>query len=282
MSIRLIVLVHRKQWFKISNVRSGTEACGIANIVGNKGAVGISFMYNETRFIFINSHLAAHMNKWEDRNQNFRQIVANLKLISQNPCSLTNYYHHVFWLGDLNYRLEDDRDNVLNKISSNQLEDLFLSDQLTRERVWGNAFAGFSEGTLTFPPTYRYCRNSNEYSEEKLRVPSWCDRILWKSLPNCIVRQEEYSSTETILTSDHHPIYSTFKVTTKKSNLPHIPSSCCVYFSKLEASGVVDAKDNSIIDTSLLFICDSFTQSQMSQIALKVKIIFQVFFKKKK
>ena len=92
MGIRLIVLVRRTHWFKISNVQKGTEACGIANLVGNKGAVAVSFNFNETRFAFVNCHLAAHMGKWEDRNQNYAQIVSNLNLTgSHNPCKLTNY-----------------------------------------------------------------------------------------------------------------------------------------------------------------------------------------------
>ena len=280
MGIRLLILVHRTKWFKISNVQKSTEACGIANLVGNKGAVGIAFHYNETRLIFVNSHLAAHMEKWEDRNQNYAQIVANLNLISgtSNPvCKFTNYFHHVFWMGDLNYRLDDDRENVLAKIHSRQYEDLMLNDQLTRERIWGNAFAGFQEGPLTFPPTYRYCRGVNEYSDEKMRVPSWCDRILWRSLPQCQVEQVHYDSTDDILTSDHHPISGSFVVPTYYPNVPHVPSKPChVKFLELEASGL-NMETNSC---SILLLSDIFTQSYSTPVSKKVSqraILFILF-----
>lgn len=37
------------------------------------------------------------------------------------------------------------------------------------------------------------------------RIPSWCDRVLWRSLPGCSrnLQLTEYTSTETVTTSDH-------------------------------------------------------------------------------
>jgi hypothetical protein len=46
-------------------------------------------------------------------------------------------------------------------------------------------FQGFDEGELTFPPTYKYQPGTDKYetrAEKKLRTPSWCDRILYKSI----------------------------------------------------------------------------------------------------
>lgn len=44
----------------------------------------------------------------------------------------------------------------------------------------GSAFHGFLEGAITFIPTYRVLRDRDGYSEEKMRIPSWTDRVLWK------------------------------------------------------------------------------------------------------
>ena len=42
------------------------------------------------------------------------------------------------------------------------------------------AFVGFSEGTLNFPPSYRYQLGCRMYTNtKKQRVMSWTDRILW-------------------------------------------------------------------------------------------------------
>ena len=131
----------------------------------------MSFQFNESRICFVNSHLAAHLSKVDDRNQNYRQIVQNLHLHSETSCCLSNYFHYLFWFGDLNYRLEADRDLVISKIKQKQFEDLRASDQLNREKAWGRAFVGFTEGLVNFPPTYRYLRGIREYNDEVTALP---------------------------------------------------------------------------------------------------------------
>lgn len=38
----------------------------------------------------------------------------------------------------------------------------------------GDAFAGYEEGPLMFPPTYRYDVGTNNYdTSEKMRIPAW-------------------------------------------------------------------------------------------------------------
>lgn len=50
--------------------------------------------------------------------------------------------------------------------------------QLVREFKRGRTFQGWSEGTLNFPPTYKYEMNSNRYRGEDPKVgrrtPAWC------------------------------------------------------------------------------------------------------------
>lgn len=81
------------------------------------------------------------------------------------------------------------RAEVLRLIEKREWSTLIRHDQLRLEREAGNAFAGFREGTLAFRPTYKYLRGEltaeghREYTDEKMRIPSWCDRVLWKNLP---------------------------------------------------------------------------------------------------
>ena len=49
------------------------------------------------------------------------------------------------------------------------------------EHSAGNVFQGFQEGSLNFAPTYKYDLFSDDYdTSEKLRVPAWTDRVLWR------------------------------------------------------------------------------------------------------
>jgi hypothetical protein len=87
--------------------------------------------------------------------------------------SLATYFHHVFWFGDLNYRIEGTVDDVIAKANDMDFASLRLCDQLNRERVWGKTFAGFSESEIAFAPTYKYCRGGGAprtYTLE-VRVP---------------------------------------------------------------------------------------------------------------
>jgi hypothetical protein len=62
--IRMAVFARNEHMRYISNVQSHTEACGVGNVLGNKGGVVTSFTFNHTSLCFINSHLAAHQRKW--------------------------------------------------------------------------------------------------------------------------------------------------------------------------------------------------------------------------
>jgi len=91
--------------------------------------------------------------------------------------SMATYFHHLFWFGDLNYRIEMALDDVLRKINDGDFTSLRVCDQLHRERVWGKTFAGFSEGEILFPPTYKYNRGGGAP-----RVYSSEVRDLWRNV----------------------------------------------------------------------------------------------------
>ncbi len=70
----------------------------------------------------------------------------------------------------------------------------------------GNAFLDFAEGEISFPPTFKFDKGSNDYdTSHKQRIPAWTDRILFK--PNN-VRVIEYDSVREALHSDHRPVYA--------------------------------------------------------------------------
>ncbi|XP_061217934.1 phosphatidylinositol 3,4,5-trisphosphate 5-phosphatase 2 [Neopsephotus bourkii] len=221
-SIKIVVLVKPEHERRISHVHTSSVKTGIANTLGNKGAVGVSFLFNGTSFGFVNCHLASGSEKTHRRNQNYSDILHSLVLGDKRlgGFDLTLRFTHLFWFGDLNYRLDMDVQDILAHITKKEFEALLAVDQLNLEREKNKVFLRFSEGDISFPPTYRYERGSRDsYMWQKFKptgmrinVPSWCDRILWKSHPETHVVCNSYGCTNDIVTSDHSPVFATFEV----------------------------------------------------------------------
>ncbi|XP_030837928.1 phosphatidylinositol 3,4,5-trisphosphate 5-phosphatase 2B isoform X1 [Strongylocentrotus purpuratus] len=220
--IRIAVLVKPEHQDRISHVRESSVKTGIANALGNKGAVGVSFSFNGTSFCFVNCHLTSGTEKCTRRNNNFHDILRGLSLGAKGLSlfDLNNQFHHIFWLGDLNYRIDWNVQEILTNIKSGHYEVLFNHDQLKIEKDQGKVFVAFEEDDITFPPTYRYeLGHRSTYAYKKIKKtgirinqPSWCDRVLWKSYPDTHIINTTYGCTTDIVSSDHSPVFSTFDV----------------------------------------------------------------------
>lgn len=74
-----------------------------------------------------------------------------------------------------------------------------------------NVLTGYLEHSITFPPTYKFDLNSDEYdSSKKARTPSWTDRILFKNNSELAWECLHYSSVAPIKSSDHRPVHAIF------------------------------------------------------------------------
>ncbi|KAJ8418642.1 hypothetical protein AAFF_G00001410 [Aldrovandia affinis] len=224
-NIRIVVLAKPEHENRISHIFSNSVKTGIANALGNKGAVGVSFMFNGTSFGFVNSHLTSGSEKKHRRNQNYISILRFLNLGDKklNPFDITHRFTHLFWLGDLNYRIElppTEAENIVTKIKQQQYQELLNRDQLTMERGEEKVFLHYEEEEITFAPTYRFERDTRDkyaYTKAKAtgtkyNLPSWCDRVLRKSYPLVHVFCQSYGCTNDIMTSDHSPVFATFEV----------------------------------------------------------------------
>ena len=115
----------------------------------------------------------------------------------------------VFWMGDLNYRVDMVRSTVEQAVKDAQWNLLLANDQLLKQRDLNLAFEGFHEARIKFPPTFKYDIDSDIFdSSTKQRVPSWTDRILFRGPIDCIA----YSSIPTVKISDHRPVIGVFTV----------------------------------------------------------------------
>ncbi|XP_016119002.1 type II inositol 1,4,5-trisphosphate 5-phosphatase-like [Sinocyclocheilus grahami] len=134
---------------------------------GNKGAVAIRFQFHNSDICVVNSHLAAHTEEFERRNQDFKDICRRLQF-SQDDLTLpplTIMKHNVvLWLGDLNYRISDlEVDHVKDLIAKKDFESLYNHDQLKRQMDEEVVFGGFTEGEIDFQPTYKYDTGSDQW-----------------------------------------------------------------------------------------------------------------------
>jgi len=193
---------------------SAAAGVGIMGMMGNKGGVAIRFQLHDSTFCLVNTHLSAHQENLLRRNQDFHEISRRIQFTLPSGATLGIHDHdHLFWLGDLNYRIDLGDDEVKAAIRVSDWDTLFAADQLREQMAARAVFDGFAEGRLCFAPTYKYDVGSLSYdSSEKRRTPAWCDRVLWRH--SGAVRQLTYARHE-LLASDHRPVSALFAVQTR-------------------------------------------------------------------
>ena len=123
-----------------------------------------------------------------------------------------NQYDLVIFSGDLNYRINMDKDVCKKLMESKDFESLLEKDQLYSSiRSKEIEMDDFYEGDIKFKPTYKFLDGTNEYDFNE-RVPGWTDRILFRANNLSDVILCKYSAIFDAKTSDHKPVYAIFKI----------------------------------------------------------------------
>lgn len=206
----LIVFVKEQHFAYIRGVATDNVGTGIMGKLGNKGGVAVRLDIHNTSICFVNAHLAAHVEEYERRNQDYRDICSRISFPKFLPPKTIKDHDQIYWFGDLNYRItEMDVSTVKHLIEKNNFDDILVYDQLKQNYLAGRAFEKYTEGRITFRPTYKYDTGSDEWdSSEKNRAPAWCDRILWKGEK---ISQISYRSHPSLKISDHKPVSALFE-----------------------------------------------------------------------
>ncbi|PPQ74266.1 hypothetical protein CVT24_001189 [Panaeolus cyanescens] len=221
------IMVKNSERALFDDVAVTTIKRGMGGRYGNKGGIVARFVVGDSSICFINCHLAAGQSAVRRRNADIAGILEDKAVFNPTDHPLayvgggdgTMILDHEFVIlnGDLNYRIDHRRDAIIAAIRAGETSTLMPHDQLLREIKFNRAcrLRGFTEGPITFDPTYKYDPGTNEYdSSEKHRSPAWCDRILWKARTPSRVQQLHYQRYE-VNVSDHRPISAAFSLTVK-------------------------------------------------------------------
>lgn len=204
-SILILMFVREDKMKFVTQVEGKSKKTGMGGMTANKGSVAIRFCYGSTSFCVFNSHLASGTTNVEER---FNDFLTSWNGIRFSRNRLIQHHDNVIWMGDLNYRVSLPNEEARTLIMANNLPKLLTFDQLSYERKRHPEFQGFIELPITFPPTYKFDKGSDSYdTSEKQRVPSWTDRIMFKSTQ---LSQLCYHCVPDIRFSDHRPVFGTF------------------------------------------------------------------------
>ncbi|KAH8591489.1 putative PI phosphatase group protein-like protein [Bisporella sp. PMI_857] len=201
---------------------------GMGGLHGNKGALVVRFVLDDSSMCFINCHLAAGQASTKDRNADITAILEGAILPAERDANIrqdsfigggdgTMIMDHELCIlnGDLNYRIDTmGRDTVVSAVKANNFSKLLDRDQLLaskRKNPWFRLRA-FHELPIAFAPTYKYDVGTDTYdTSEKKRAPAWCDRLLYRGLR---IKQLDYQRHE-VRVSDHRPVSGMFEMVVK-------------------------------------------------------------------
>jgi len=254
---------------RIKEVRTSFVGTGIGMVMGNKGAVGARVVLSsavpggpDEVCTFVCAHLAAHDHNVQRRHAEWRAVCerlvfdpmsvqvlpplqdplsqekpATFDVIDDHEYSLYDT-HHLFVLGDLNYRLatgvegvspagrhtapgtfppitRGDVLQVARTFESQRWASLAPYDQLVRERFAPTPRTMHhlhvpDMGVYHIPPTYKYKARGEMEQLSTKRLPGWPDRLLWgssdASAGNQAMQCELYRSIMRYTYSDHKPV----------------------------------------------------------------------------
>ncbi|XP_039714893.1 phosphatidylinositol polyphosphate 5-phosphatase type IV isoform X1 [Pteropus medius] len=234
-ALHMSVLIRRDLVWFCSEVESSTVTTRIVSQIKTKGALGISFTFFGTSFLFITSHFTSGDGKVGDRLLDYSKTVQGLALpknvpdtcpYRSDPADVTTRFDGVFWFGDFNFRLGAGRmavEAILRQDPGASVPALLQLDQLTREMKRGSVFRGFQEPDIHFLPSYKFDVGKDVYdTTSKQRTPSYTDRVVYRSRHKGDICPLKYSSCPGIRTSDHRPVYGLFRVKVRpgRDNIP--------------------------------------------------------------
>ncbi|POV95389.1 hypothetical protein PSTT_16311 [Puccinia striiformis] len=202
----LIILAKTELVPAVRSVEAKTKKTGLKGIAGNKGAVAIRLDIHDTSFCFVTAHFAAGLSNVEERNHDYETIEDGLKFLRGKTIA--------------GHELKTSFGLATSIIESMVV---YQNNALLEHMASQAVFHKYTEGTINFPPTYKYdgmipvkkcgypwTAGFDEFLPDVLSyfVPvASTDRILYQGSD---LNLKAYSRAE-IKTSDHRPVYATLE-----------------------------------------------------------------------
>lgn len=162
----IVMFAKREHMGSIRQLRKVKVKSGFSGIVGNKGSVGLRFNYEDTSFAFMNVHMAHGYGQkaLAERLENVRQIYNDtFQDFSQANTQEKCYHDYKIFFGDMNFRIDLENNVVRQLVLEKNYQKLIEHDQLTKIKDTHPILKNYSEGPLTFDPTFKYDFHSNQY-----------------------------------------------------------------------------------------------------------------------
>ncbi|WVQ93909.1 hypothetical protein IAU59_000987 [Kwoniella sp. CBS 9459] len=227
--VLMIVFVRKTLKEAISRVETSERGIGLLGF----GGVAVRLKVHDTTLCFVNAHMAAFATALERRRYDYQALRTGLAFARPGEADLTPAFeeflpearerlltqedsHVLFWLGDLNYRIDLPDNEVKKLVEEKKWEDMLAKDQLRNDIISEQSFTGFAEPEITFHPTFKYVHGSTTHDPR--RAPAYTDRIIYNFPSNPYtpstaleLKCEGYTSHD-ILWSDHRPVTATYSV----------------------------------------------------------------------
>lgn len=223
----LNVFCKRKHLTHLRLIEAQYTRTGFGGMWGNKGAVSVRLNIYGVSICVVNSHLTPHDHLLAERVSDYNVILKEHSFSTSDTANIF-YHDYVFWIGDLNFRLNGEdlpAEEIDLLVKKNQLDLLLDKDQLRAVMCSGEAFSELIETEIKFAPTYKYEFASQQFDFK--RRPSWTDRILYKVNSDVYegiklkATQSTYKSHPSYVQSDHKPVTGEFEITVRRDYEDH-------------------------------------------------------------
>jgi hypothetical protein len=268
--MRLHLWAKRSILKDVKGIRISGANTGVGNMLANKGGIVATLYYKSTRISFLSAHLAAHEGSsyYKGRCDNMKAILreANTFALSKKFDD-TITAHHMFVFGDLNFRTnfgsegkhEDNVHWAKELINSKDFESLYAFDELQEGLAAGHLLVDFETLPCKFPPTFKVERRSG-YVYKEQRIPSYTDRILFKSAPGLAqnLKPLSYEPCADFITSDHKPVRGAYSIKSNEAmGYFKLHGDLHLEFRKMRCSNLLAGDSDGKSDPYLMFIWDS-------------------------